>query len=60
MAEALVKTLKRDYVWHGDLSSAEQVMKQLLKWVEDYNERAPHRALNMLSPREIIKLKRAG
>lgn len=60
MAEALVKTLKRDYVWHGDLSSAEQVMKQLPKWIEDYNERAPHKALNMLSPREFIKLKRAG
>jgi Transposase and inactivated derivatives len=60
MAEALVKTLKRDYVWYGDLSNAECVMKQLPKWIEDYNERAPHKALNMLSPREFIKQKRAG
>ena len=60
MAEALVKTLKRDYVWYGDLSSAECVMKQLPKWIEDYNEKAPHKALNMLSPREFIKQKRAG
>lgn len=60
MAESLVKTLKRDYVWFGDLSSARVVMNQLPKWIEDYNERAPHKALNMLSPREFIREKRAS
>jgi len=33
----------------------------LPKWMEDYNETAPHKALKMLSPREYIReQKRAG
>lgn len=61
MAEAFVKTFKRDYVWFGDLKDAQTVMKQLAKWIEDYNEKAPHKALKMLSPREFLrKHKRAG
>ena len=55
MAEAFVKTFKRDYVWLGDLSSAERVMDQLPAWFEDYNENAPHKGLNMLSPRQYIR-----
>ena len=53
MAEAFVKTIKRDYVCFGDLKDAETVMLQLSGWIEDYNERAPHKALKMLSPREF-------
>ena len=55
IAEALVKTFKRDYVWFGDLSSAEKVMKQLPNWFEDYNNCAPYKGLKMRSPREYIK-----
>lgn len=55
MAEAFVKTFKRDYVWFGDLKDAQAVMLQLPKWMNDYNEKAPHKALNMLSPREFLK-----
>lgn len=55
MAESFVKTIKRDYVWFGDLSSAKVVMEQLSKWMADYNDKAPHKALKMLSPREFIK-----
>ena len=55
MAEAFVKTFKRDYVWFGDLKDAKTVTSQLSGWMEDYNERAPHKALKMLSPREFIK-----
>lgn len=51
MAEAFVKTFKRDYVWLGDLSTAERVREQLTAWFEDYNENAPHKALKMKSPR---------
>lgn len=54
MAEALVKTFKRDYVFCNDRSDAETVMAQLPGWFEDYNENAPHKALRMLSPREFI------
>ena len=52
MAEAFVKTFKRDYVWLGDLSSAARVLEQLDAWFEDYNENAPHKALRMKSPRQ--------
>ncbi|MGE0529630.1 MAG: IS3 family transposase, partial [Bdellovibrionales bacterium] len=51
MAEGFVKTFKRDYVWFGDLSSADRVREQLAAWFEDYNENAPHKALKMKSPR---------
>lgn len=44
MAEAFVKTFKRDYVAFGDLSSAARVLEQLPGWFEDYNEHAPHKA----------------
>ena len=54
ISEAFVKTFKRDYVWVGGIESAEVVMKQLESWFEDYNEKAPHKALKMLSPREYI------
>ncbi len=55
MAEAFIKTFKRDYVWFGDLKDAQTVMKQLGKWMEDYNEETPHKASRIFSPRELIK-----
>ncbi|QCC85803.1 hypothetical protein DDIC_07930 [Desulfovibrio desulfuricans] len=55
MAEALVKTFKRDYVFCNDRPDAETVMALLPGWFEDYNENAPHKALRMLSPREFIR-----
>ena len=55
MAEALVKTFKRDYVFCNDRPDAETVIAQLPGWFEDYNENAPHKALRMLSPREFIR-----
>ena len=60
MAEAFVKTFKRDYVWVSNTSDAATVLAQLPAWFEAYNEQAPHKALNMLAPRQFIKLKSAG
>lgn len=61
MAEALVGTFKRDYVYTNDCASAAWVLRQLPKWFEDYNENAPHSALAMRSPREYQRsLKLAG
>jgi transposase InsO family protein len=57
MAEAFVKTIRRDYVWMSDLPNAEAVMEQLPKWFEPYNEEALHKALQMRSPRQYIKEK---
>lgn len=58
LAESFVKTFKRDYVWFGNLKDAKTVMSQLPHWFEDYNEKAPHKALKMSSPREHLKLQK--
>lgn len=55
MAEALVKTIKRDYVYQADCFSAEIVLKLLPEWFADYNHVAPHSALGMQSPVEYKK-----
>lgn len=55
MAEAFVKTFKRDYVRVSDCRSAESVLSQIAGWFEDYNENHPHRGLRMKSPREFIR-----
>ena len=52
MAEAFVKTIKRDYVYQADCDSAETVLKLLPEWFADYNHVAPHSALGMRSPIE--------
>lgn len=52
MAEAFVKTIKRDYVYQADCDSAETVLKLLPQWFADYNNVAPHSALGMMSPVE--------
>ncbi len=52
MAEAFVKTMKRDYVDGADLSSAAAVLDQLPRWVADYNGVAPHSALGYRTPHE--------
>lgn len=55
MAEAFVKTFKRDYVYVHDRPDARTVMAQLPGWFEDYNEIHPHKGLAMSSPREYIR-----
>ena len=55
MAEAFVKTFKRDYVYVHDRPDAQTVLSQLSMWFEDYNEVHPHKSLRMKSPREFIR-----
>ena len=55
MAEAFVKTFKRDYVYVADLSSGEKVIEQLPGWFDYYNNNAPHKGLKMFSPREFLR-----
>ena len=55
MAEAFVKTFKRDYVYVRDRPDAKTVMAQLDQWFEDYNEYHPHKGLKMKSPRQFIR-----
>lgn len=56
MAEAFVKTFKRDYVYINDRPDAVTVMSQLADWFEDYNNYHPHSGLKMMSPREYRAL----
>ena len=53
MAESFVNTFKRDYVSRMDLIDARTVMAQLPAAFEHFNERHPHSALKMRSPREF-------
>ena len=55
MAEAFVKTFKRDYVYVNRLPSAIEVIAQLSTWFADYNEIHPHKGPGMRSPREYLR-----
>lgn len=49
IAEAFFGTLKRDYVYQSCLETSQDVERQAAGWIKDYNEVAPHSALNMIS-----------
>lgn len=53
MSEALVKTIKRDYVRITPIPDAKTALDQIVGWFEDYNENHPHPGLRMRSPREF-------
>jgi putative transposase len=54
MAEAFVRTIKRDYVRVSPIPNAETVLRLLPLWLTHYNEVHPHKALGYRSPREFI------
>ncbi|QNE07252.1 transposase (plasmid) [Croceicoccus marinus] len=54
MAEAFVRTMKRDYVRIAENPDARAVISQLPRWFHHYNTVLPHRALGYLAPREYI------
>jgi putative transposase len=55
MAEAFVKTFKRDYARVSAKPDASSVLRQLDSWFEHYNSVHPHKALGYRSPREFRK-----
>lgn len=55
MAEAFVKTIKRDYARVSAKPDAASVLRQLDSWFEHYNRVHPHKALGYRSPREFRK-----
>ena len=57
MAEAFVRTFKRDYVAVNPTLDADTVIHSLSIWFAHYNELHPHRALGYRSPREFIAIK---
>ncbi len=54
MAEAFVRTIKRDYVRLNPCPDAEIVLRPLPSWLSHYNEVHPHKALGYRSRREFI------
>ena len=54
MAEAFVRTIKRDYVRVSPVPDAKTVKRLLPSWMTHYNEVHPHKALGYRSPREFI------
>ena len=54
MAEAFVRTLKRDYIRVNPRPYARTVVEQLPGWLAHYYEVHPHRAMGYRSPREYI------
>jgi putative transposase len=54
MAEAFVKTFKRDYVRVNPIPDAATALAQIDLWMEDYNTTHPHSQLGYRSPREYI------
>jgi putative transposase len=54
MAEAFVKTFKRDYVRVSLIPHAPAALAQIDRWMEDYNTVHPHSRLGYRSPREYI------
>ena len=54
MAEAFVKTFKRDYVRMGLIPDAAAAVALVDSWMEDYNIVHPHSRLGYRSPREYI------
>lgn len=59
ISEAVVKTLKRDYVQVTPLPDAHAVLGLIDAWIEDYNDNHPHSGLKMRSPREFIEAQTA-
>jgi transposase InsO family protein len=55
IAEAFVKTFKRDYARVHPLPDASTVLRLIARWFDDYNESHPHSGLGMISPREFIR-----
>jgi len=54
MAEAFVKTFKRDYVRISPIPDAATALALIDHWMEDYNTVHPHSRLGYRSPREYI------
>jgi hypothetical protein len=55
MAEAFVKTIKRDYARVSARPDAASVLRQLDSWFEHYNTVHPYKALGYRSPHEFRK-----
>jgi putative transposase len=60
VAEAFVRTIKRDYARVNPAPDAQTVIESLPVWFEHYNRVHPHSALRYRSPREFIAAQSNG
>ncbi len=56
IAEAFVKSMKRDYVRLKPIPDATTALDQIAGWFADYNDNHPHSGLKWKSPREFRKV----
>ncbi|GAB4203253.1 MAG: hypothetical protein OHK0013_17190 [Sandaracinaceae bacterium] len=52
VAERLPRTLKEKLIWLQDWDSADQLREAIAAWLDVYNNRRPHQALDWLTPSE--------
>jgi putative transposase len=55
IAEGFFKSFKRDYVYQNVFLNFEDLLDKIGVWIEDYNLRAPHSALGMLTPAKFYE-----
>ncbi|MDW7694825.1 integrase core domain-containing protein [Flammeovirgaceae bacterium SG7u.111] len=60
MCEAFNGTFKRDYVYESCLDNPEMIYSQIRGWIDEYNQYAPHSALDMKTPNEFYNFKTAA
>lgn len=60
MCEAFNGTFKRDYVYENCLDNPDTVYNMIQNWIDEYNQFAPHSALEMKTPNEFYNFKIAA
>ena len=59
IAERFFGTLKKDYVYQGELENFAEIGRKMEGWIRDYNEVAPHSALGMKAPAKYYNERRS-
>jgi putative transposase len=52
VVERLIRTLKEEVIWLRDWDTVDQVRQAVTAWVERYNNKRPHQALDYKTPAE--------
>ena len=52
VAERVIQTLKVELLWTRDWESIEELRTAIRVWMDEYNHRRPHQALDWMTPAE--------
>ncbi len=55
LCERFIRTIKQECVWQHRFESVEQARRAIARWIEWYNTRRPHSALDYASPRQAAE-----